>query len=144
MKLDRAAIAARVPQSGSMCLLDEVANWDDVLITCRADAPGARHPLARLGAVPSVAACEYAAQAAAVHGALIDGAASPREGMLVSLVDVHLHAQWFPPGSGDIAVQARLLSRTDNACRYAFDVATKDRPLAEGQLVVAFTVPGTR
>ena len=68
--LDRAAIARRVPHAGDMCLLDAVVRWDATAIECHAGVPRERHPLARDGVVPAVAAIEYAAQATAVHGAL--------------------------------------------------------------------------
>ena len=70
--LDRVAIAARIPHQGSMCLLDAVLAWDSGQIHCRASSH--RQPdnplraAARLGAACGI---EYAAQAMAVHGALL-------------------------------------------------------------------------
>ena len=47
--LDHAAIAARIPHQGSMCLLAAVVDWSRDLISCRAIS----HPeLARGGLVP--------------------------------------------------------------------------------------------
>src|SRR5690606_23706979 len=85
MKLDRAAIALRVPHAGAMCLLDAVIDWDGRIIECEAIEPGPAHPLAREGRLPAIAAAEYAAQATAVHGALLDGVDAPRPGMLAKL-----------------------------------------------------------
>ena len=34
--LDRAAIAARIPHQGAMCLLDAVVDWSATAISCRA------------------------------------------------------------------------------------------------------------
>lgn len=142
MKLDRRTLESLVPQSGPMCLLDAVTDWDSERITCTATLRLQGHPLARAGSVPGIAACEYAAQATAVHGALLDGAGSPRAGMLASLVDVQLHRASFPPQQAEVVVHAQLRSRTDGACLYAFDVAAAGSAIAEGQLMVAFASPG--
>lgn len=141
MKVDRARIEAIVPQSGAMCLLDAVSEWDDLRIACTAVAPGNAHPLARDGVVPAVAACEYGAQAAAIHGSLVDPAASVRAGLLASLVDVQLFAANFPPGADPVIARAHMRSRTADACLYAFEVEAGECRLAEGQLMVAFTAP---
>ena len=97
MMPDRARIEQLVPHAGAMCLLDAVTQWDAAQITCSSHEPGASHPLARDGVVPAIAAAEYAAQATAVHGALLDGAGQPRAGMLAKLMDVDLHSACFPP-----------------------------------------------
>ena len=142
MKLDRAGIERRVPHAGAMCLLDAVTDWDAQRIECRAAAPGAGHPLARGGIVPAVAAVEYAAQASAVHGALLDGVDAPRTGLLVKLGDVELHASALAADAGGLTVRAELLGRGATGCLYAFVVAAGLRPMANGRLMVAFTAAG--
>ena len=70
--LDHAAIAARVPHAGAMCLLDSVVSWDEQHIECRAASHASpTHPLAQDGRLPATAAIEYAAQAMALHGCLV-------------------------------------------------------------------------
>ena len=81
-------------------------------------------------------ACEYGAQAAAVHGALTGGAQSS-PGMLASLSDVKLHRAQFPADAAQLRVQARMRSRSDNACLYAFEVHADGVALAEGQVMIA-------
>jgi len=137
----RAQIESMVPQSGAMCLLDAVTHWDEAQLTCTSRAPEANHPLARDGRVPAVAACEYAAQATAVHGALTEPEPlpSPRSGLLASLVEVNLHETWFP--AGGVTVVARLRSRSEGACMYAFEVRADSVRIADGQLMVAFSAP---
>lgn len=142
MMPDRHAIERMVPHAGSMCLLDAVTAWDAGHIACSAAGPGATHPLARAGCVPAIAACEYAAQATAVHGALLDDSHEPRAGMLAKLMDVHLHSPWIPAGAGPLAVRAELLSRSAAGCLYAFDVAGAGAPVASGRLMVAFAPAG--
>lgn len=140
MKLDRAMIERLVPQAGAMCLLDEVSQWSTGNIVCTAGAPGPDHPLARDESVPAIASCEYAAQAAAIHGALIEHALAPREGVLAKLMDIELHAQAFPLGGG-VQVRANMLGRVATGCLYAFDVRAGELPICEGRLMVAFGAP---
>lgn len=142
MMPDREAIERMVPHAGSMCLLDAVTAWDAAHINCSAAEPGAAHPLARGGCVPAVAACEYAAQATAVHGALLDDSKAPRAGLLAKLMDVHLHSRCFPAGTGPLAVRAELLSRSPAGCLYTFEVAGGGGPVASGRLMVAFAPVG--
>ncbi|MDB5945062.1 MAG: fabA [Ramlibacter sp.] len=138
MKLDRARITQLVPQAGSMCLLEQVTQWDASFIECSAAAPGVGHPLVREGALPAIAGCEYAAQATAVHAALAGGADSPRAGMLAKLMDVSLHKPCFAQDEGALDVRAELVSRIDKGCLYGFEVAQGGQPVVSGRLIVAF------
>ena len=132
--LNRAAIAARVPQAGAMCLLERVIAWDDGHIACEARVEPAGHPLARDGRVPAIAAVEYAAQATAVHGALLEPGSGPRDGMLAKLNDVELS-----PGvlDGRLEVRADVLSRGAAGCIYGFTVHDAGGCRARGRLLVA-------
>jgi predicted hotdog family 3-hydroxylacyl-ACP dehydratase len=138
MTLDRAAIERRVPHAGAMCLLDAVIQWDATHITCVACAPSALHPLARDGTVPAVAAVEYAAQATAVHGALLDTQDAPRAGMLAKLSNVELHMSSIPADGGPLNVRAEMLNRGASGCLYAFEIAGRRQRIASGRLMVVF------
>jgi predicted hotdog family 3-hydroxylacyl-ACP dehydratase len=138
MKLDRSGIANRVPHADVMCLLDAVMQWDATHITCVASAPTETHPLARDGIVPAVAAVEYAAQATAVHGTLIDGVAMPRGGKLAKLSDVELHAPHIPAESGPLKVDANLINRGESGCVYDFEVSGRHQLIVSGRLMVVF------
>ncbi|MEJ6022749.1 hydroxymyristoyl-ACP dehydratase [Ramlibacter sp. PS4R-6] len=140
MKLDRATIERLVPQTGTMCLLDAVSQWNAGSIVCTADAPGSDHPLARDEHVPAIASCEYAAQAAAIHGALIEHALAPRAGMLAKLMDIELHAPGFPAGE-PVRVRAEMLSRVAAGCLYSFQVSAGESPVCDGRLMVVFGAP---
>jgi len=139
MKLHRADIERRVPHAGAMCLLDGVLHWDRKHIVCEAAAPGADHPLAREGRVSSVIAPEYAAQATAVHGALLDAQSHPRAGVLAKLAQVDLLRADIPGNTGALRVQAELLSREASGCLYAFEVGAAGQAIARGRLIVAFS-----
>src|SRR5260370_16947119 len=69
-----------------MCLLDEVLSWDATRIRCRsATHRSPDNPLRLHGRLGAACGIEYAAQAMAVHGALI-AASAP----LASTVSSHL------------------------------------------------------
>lgn len=144
MTMDRASIERFLPHSGAMVLLDSVVHWDAGHIVCCARPPTADHPLARGGSVPALAAAEYGAQAAAIHGFLLDRPPTPRGGMLAKLSDVDLHASFFPADRGPLAVTSRLVSRADAGCLYDFEVTCSEQPVARGRLMVAFGEPGVR
>jgi predicted hotdog family 3-hydroxylacyl-ACP dehydratase len=143
MRLDRSRIEQLVPHAGAMCLLDGVTQWDAGSIACHAAAPAAGHALLRDGMLPAVAGCEYAAQAAAVHGALLDGAGKPKAGMLAKLMEVDLHRPCFAQDAGTLAVRAALVSRMDAGCLYEFEIAQAGQPVVSGRLIVAFGSPGS-
>jgi predicted hotdog family 3-hydroxylacyl-ACP dehydratase len=137
MKIDRAGIEKLVPHAGAMCLLDGVTDWGPESIACTSAAPGPRHPLARAERVPAIAAAEYAAQATAVHGALLESAGRPRSGLLATLMDVRLAAAVIAADGGDLAIKADLLSRSAGGCLYSFEVSNANTPIASGRLLVA-------
>lgn len=130
-----------------MCLIDRVGAWQSDSIVCHACAPQPGHPLATSarGSLHSmeggatelhpIATVEYAAQAVALHGSLIDDAAAPRAGLLAKLSAVQLSSQ---PVRGEMTITARLLSRSDAGCLYDFDVRDTQGECASGRLMIAF------
>jgi predicted hotdog family 3-hydroxylacyl-ACP dehydratase len=99
-----------------MCLLDRVARWDETRIVCHAAATALDHPFAGADGVPVVASVEYAAQAAALHSALLDDNREPRGGMLATLSEVELTLGCLDQGSSALTVQA---NSSCAACRAA-------------------------
>jgi predicted hotdog family 3-hydroxylacyl-ACP dehydratase len=137
MKLARAEIERLVPHAGAMCLLDCVTQWSPASISCTSPAPAAGHPLAGKRGVPAIVATEYAAQATAVHGALIEDANAPRAGMLATLMDVQLATATIPSDGGPLAIRVDLLGRSAAGCMYSFEVGTARATIASGRLLVA-------
>jgi len=139
--LDRAAIAARIPHSGPMCLLDALLSWTADEIVCRSGDPAdPAHPL-RLGdALPAACALEYASQAMALHGALCAPAAGgPTPGFLASARGVRLHVCRLDDAPGALRVHARRLAGDAGQAMYAFELRDAgDRALASGRATVMF------
>jgi len=133
--LNRTQIASRVPHAEAMCLLDSVSEWDAANIVCHALAPDMDHPLRHTGVVPSIAAVEYAAQAAAIHGSLLDSADQPRSGMLVKLNEIELGSGAI---TGALVIRATLAGRVASACSYSFAVYEAATCCVRGRLMIAF------
>ena len=136
--LDRVAIAARIPHQGSMCLLDAVLAWDSGQIHCRDSSH--RQPdnplraAARLGAACGI---EYAAQAMAVHGALLAPAgAPPRPGYLASVRSVQLAVDRLDDLAQDLDIVAERLSGDENNILYHFRVEHAGDLLLSGRAAV--------
>ena len=137
-ELDRAWIAARIPHQGSMCLLDAVAGWSAEHIVCSAlSHTGPTNPLRAAGRLGAANGIEYAAQAMAVHGALVAGAdAAPRQGYLTSVRSVSLHAERLDHLPGPLSVRAERLSGDVNNVLYRFTLHHGECCLLEGRAAV--------
>jgi predicted hotdog family 3-hydroxylacyl-ACP dehydratase len=136
--LNAADIAQRIPHQGRMCLLDRVAQWDDSRIVCTASSHRALdNPLRandRLGAACGV---EYAAQAMAVHGALLAQAdAAPRVGYLASVRAVELCVPRLDDLAGDLHITAERITGDANNILYRFTVAADGQTLLTGRAAV--------
>ena len=137
--LGRAWIASRIPHQGSMCLLEEVTSWDAETVICRAVSHRASdHPLRAHGRLGAVCGIEYAAQAMAVHGALLAPSDLPasKAGFLVSVRGVKLHAARLDDIAEDLTVRASRLMGDENNIVYQFSVSVADRLLLEGRATV--------
>lgn len=122
-------LADMVPHEGAMVLLDDVVSWDDVKVLCRtASHRRIDNPLRRDGVLAATACCEYAAQAAAVHGALNDGEVAG--GYLAALKDVRLSLDDLAQVETPILVEATRLMSDPSALLYAFRLC-RDMPGAE-------------
>jgi len=137
--LGRAGIAARIPHAGAMCLLDRVIDWDGHHIQCEADRHrDADHPLRERGGLPVWAAIEYAAQAAAVHGALLLDTASPRAGVLGKLANVRPACEWLDRVASPLVIDATLLHSDRGGGIYAFEAHGDGAMLIGGRFTLMF------
>jgi predicted hotdog family 3-hydroxylacyl-ACP dehydratase len=137
--LPRAAWAALIPHAGAMCLLDEVLAWDEATVHARsASHRRADNPLRRDGVLRALHACEYGAQAMAVHGGLRARAAGARAaaGYLVSLRGVVLHRARLDDLPGWLEVRAERLLGGDAGWQYAFQVEHEGLAVASGRAMV--------
>ncbi|WP_321785385.1 hotdog family protein [Paraburkholderia sp. J94] len=150
--LDRAWIAAHIPHSGAMCLLDRVEAWDDTQIRCLATSHlDAHNPLRSNGQLASVCGIEYAAQAMAVHGALIaangangangadgtnGGAQRPRAGFLASVRGVEAQIARLDTLDAPLIVEAERIGGDGTTVLYRFTLRCEARVLMTGRAAV--------
>jgi predicted hotdog family 3-hydroxylacyl-ACP dehydratase len=144
--LARDGIAARIPHSGDMCLLSRLVGWDEQRIECRADNHrDVAHPLRTATGLLAPCAIEYAAQAMALHGALIgqEAGTPATPGFLASARGVKLSVlrlddlPALAAGEPDeMVVTAIRQSGNAQQILYTFTVAHGGRTLAEGRAAV--------
>ena len=145
--LDRVAIAARIPHAGRMCLLDRVLDWDANAIRCAAlSHRDADNPLREAAGLPVWAGIEYAAQAAAVHGALLRPHPGPRAGLLGALRNVQATCEWLDRIDGELIVSATLLHSDPAGAIYGFEAHARsaeaaDTLLLNGQFTLVLSAP---
>ncbi len=147
--LDHAGIAALIPHSGSMCLLARLAQWDAQHIVCIAtNHRDTDHPLRTRSGLLSPCAIEYAAQAMALHGALIgqEAGTAATPGYLASARGVQLHVLRLDDlpvtdTPDELRIEATRLSGDARQILYAFQVNHAGRPLAQGRAAVVLNTP---
>lgn len=137
-----------IPHGGSMSLLDAVLRVDAESITCRARSHrDPLNPLREGGVLAAVCGVEYAAQAMAVHGALIEGGGEaergaperpgPRPGMLAAARDVVLSVERLDDIPEDLVLIARRLIGESSRILYGFELRAGERELVRGRVAVA-------
>lgn len=133
--LDHQQIAARIPHQGTMCLLDRVESWDANRIVCRAVSHrDVNNPLRAAGRLGAANGIEYAAQAMAIHGALLAAsAAPPKAGYLTSVRSVNLHVDRLDLVAGELQIVAERLSGDAVSVLYTFTVAADGQRLLDGR-----------
>ncbi len=144
MMLDKTALSALIPHAGSMCLLERIEDWSAEWIRCSSSTHrDTANPLRRNDALAALHLVEYAAQAMAIHGALLANG-SPQSGMLGVLRDVRLHVDRIDDLPAPLIVTAtRRLARADGLI-YDFNVelrGSSHRQLSDGRISVVLRTP---
>jgi predicted hotdog family 3-hydroxylacyl-ACP dehydratase len=149
MRLNRAWIESRIPHHGRMCLLDEVIAWSDARVSCRSSTHReADNPLRAHGRLGIACGIEYAAQAMAVHGALVAASSaadrgapltgSPAAGFLAAVRDVRFHSLRLDDVQGDLICDAARMAGDATTALYEFELRSKTALLLSGRATVVF------
>jgi len=151
--LDRQWIEQHIPHKGRMCLLDEVLSWDATRIRCRSATHRAPdNPLRSHGRLSAVCGIEYAAQAMAVHGALVGssaplvstvessvrGSIGAAVGYLASVRNVALYVVRLDDLEADLIAAAERITGDGRTVLYEFSVWNAGQPLLSGRASVVF------
>jgi len=137
--LDAAEIAARVPHSGTMCLLHALHESSATQVLCSTTSHhAADNPLRSASGLLSCSAIEYAAQAMALHGAMTAAAdAPPQGGRLASVRGVKLHVPRLDTVAGRLFVQAERLAGDAGQAMYQFTLRDeRQNILVQGRATV--------
>jgi predicted hotdog family 3-hydroxylacyl-ACP dehydratase len=151
--LDRKWIEQHIPHKGRMCLLDEVLSWDAARIRCRSATHRASdNPLRSHGRLGAACGIEYAAQAMAVHGALVAasaplerlvsssvrGSIGPAVGYLASVRNVALHVARLDDLEADLIAAAQRITGDGHTVLYEFSVWNAGQALLSGRASIVF------
>lgn len=137
--IDKKWIEAHIPHQGGMCLLDSVICWDEQSITCTSTTHHSMtNPLQFNGRLNTACGIEYAAQAMAVHGALLapDKQSRPRAGFLVSVRGAKIYCQYLDDKEQVLTINAECLNKSEDNLLYTFTVKAENTLLLEGRAAV--------
>lgn len=145
MKIDRSWIQAHIPHQGNMCLLHAAERWDSAEIVCSAVShlvPD--NPLRNALGLPITAGIEYAAQAMAVHGALLAPPnQTPDIGYLTSVRNVLWTSARLDDAGAPLQIQATRISGNAISLLYDFSIHCAERLLLSGRAGVMIKPPPT-
>ncbi|WP_407935819.1 3-hydroxylacyl-ACP dehydratase [Cupriavidus necator] len=123
-----------------MCLLDGVLGWDESAIRCVSGTHArADNPLRAQGRLAALCGIEYAAQAMAVHGALLAQGSQtqrPRSGYLASVRKLELQVARLDDIDAPLEIDAQRISGEGASVLYAFTISAAGRPLLSGRAAV--------
>ena len=143
--MSRVDIATLIPHGAAMCLLARMDAWDERQIACAAtNHRDTNHPLRTRSGLMASCAIEYAAQAMALHGALVGRAlgtaASP--GYLASARGVTLH-RWrlddlplAPDARDELCIRAERQAGDERQVLYTFTVSHAGLCIAQGRAAI--------
>jgi predicted hotdog family 3-hydroxylacyl-ACP dehydratase len=137
--LDAVQIARLIPHHGTMCLLAGVQGYDAQGIRCVAASHRLpTNPLRENGVLHAVCGVEYAAQAMAIHGALLSGEndSSPRGGRLAGVRSLELSVSRLDNIQADLEISAMQIMGDCDSMVYEFSVDIAMRNLLRGKATV--------
>jgi predicted hotdog family 3-hydroxylacyl-ACP dehydratase len=135
--LDQARIRQLIPHADRMCLLERATFWDQTCIRCETTSHrDPANPLRRDGSLRAVTGIEYAAQAMALHGALLQQDGAARNGYLVSVRDVRCRVPTLDTAGQPLEVEAQRLTSGGSNVVYAFALRVAGAELISGRATV--------
>lgn len=141
-RISREAFASLIPHAGSMCLLDEVTDYSENRIACHALSHlSADNPLRTRGQLSCLAGIEYAAQAMALHGALLarQRGHTLRQGFIGLLREVVCQVDRLDDIHAVLLIEATLVTGQSDSLMYAFAISAAGCSLLTGRVAVFFT-----
>lgn len=142
MLMDRAAIADLIPHGLDMCMLDGLISWDSDGIKCCSDRHrNADNPLMDCGELHSACLVEFCAQAAALHGALLQHNKPGYDGAPVlylgAVKQLQLHRPYIDKSLPTLQISAQCAVSTANGSIYQVNAVAGPELLLQGRIVLA-------
>lgn len=146
--LEKSQIEDLLPHRGSMFLLDRAVRFDEDEIECCASSHRSpNNPLRHHGRLPAHVAIEYAAQAAGLHGALLNRGlrldSPPQVGYLAIVSNLLWSVDRLDDLTNDLQVYARRTVVGSSGCAYRVRVEHLAEPVMSGDLIIALE-PATK
>lgn len=145
--LEKPQIAELLPHQGAMFLLDRVARFDRHEIECSATSHRDPHnPLRHEGCLPAQIAIEYAAQAAGIHGGLLNRELRPdapaQMGYLAVISNLQWQVQRLDDLPGALQIHARRTAVTPGGRAYHVTIQHQGQHIMAGDLIIALEPSG--
>jgi predicted hotdog family 3-hydroxylacyl-ACP dehydratase len=128
-----------MPHDGTMCLIQELVEWDEEKIVCRTRSHlSPDNPLRTGQRLNAIHAIEYGAQAIGLHGGLLakTNGTPPRSGLLVGLRQIRLHRKRLDDTDTSLIITAQRLLADPHNLLYAFALTLNQEPVAQGRAAI--------
>jgi predicted hotdog family 3-hydroxylacyl-ACP dehydratase len=135
---DREWISQKLPHQGRMCLLDQLVAWDPAQIICLSHShQAADNPLRSQQQLAAICGIEYAAQAMALHGALLQPEGhTPQRGFLASVRTVESLVARLDDIDAPLTIRAERQGGDPRMVIYHFSLHAEARLLLHGRASV--------
>ena len=139
MLIDKDQIRAIIPHAGSMCVLDEVLEWNENSVLCQTRSHLlSDNPLRCKAGLSAIQGIEYGMQSMAVHGGLLarqkNETAPP--GFAAALRDIRLNTEWLHDIDAALLVSAKALVIDAGSYIYQFEIKDNERILVQGRATI--------
>lgn len=127
-----------IPHKGLMCLIDRIESWNESEIVCVATSHlSTDNPLRNEGRLHIVHGLEYAGQAMAIHGSLVNEMPST-PGLIAGSRNLKFFAFHLDAIEEPLRIFARSLGKAPNGLVYSFSVSVTQSVLISGQCSIIF------
>ncbi len=146
--IDSQTIKTLIPHGEQMSLIDAVEFWDDARIQCTTKShQSPLNPLLDNGQLKSVLLIEYAAQAMAIHGALLHRSLASEQKtakqqklqVIGSVKNLNIHVDTFQSYTQIINIEATRLMTNETGAIYTFTASAGTTPIIDAKLILIST-----
>jgi len=144
--MKKSQICQLLPHSGTMCLIDEIVSWDkEMLVAKTMSHTELKNPLNNEGSLNSIHGVEYAAQAMALHSALIKAeeitqTETETRGYLASVKNTNILQEYLFEKQDDdlipLLIKVFVLMAGSQGFSYQFEVLKDDKVYISGKITI--------